>query len=91
MGKRMRDILEDIGSWIIYAIIAVSFIGVFLFAIAFVFHWVSKFKPAQSCIIEFTDGSKAQETDCDIYRDSTNLECIGANYSMYAVKSWSCK
>lgn len=87
----MKDLFKDIGSWIAYAIIALSFIGVFLFAIAFILQWVSKFKPAQACTIEFTDGSKAQEIDCDMYRDSTNLDCFSANYSMYAVKSWSCK
>jgi|LakMenEpi03Aug12_release.lakeMendotaPanAssembly.Ray.scaffolds.fasta_scaffold447128_4 hypothetical protein len=64
---------------------------VVLFLLAFIFTSVSKLKPETKCIIEFSDGLKRQASNCDIYRDSTNLDCNEINYSMYAVKSWECK
>jgi len=87
----MRELIEDIGSFIAYAILALSMVAILLFVLAFIFQSIKKFAPKQYCVIQFTDGSNAQAVGCDMYRDSTNLECDGTNYSMYAVKSWECK
>jgi hypothetical protein len=83
----MKTVIESI---LIVLLFVVSTL-VFLFLLAFIFTSLPKLKPETKCVIEFSDGSKRQASNCDMYRDSTNLDCNEINYSMYAVKSWECK
>ena len=87
----MRDLFEAIASWAFFALLGAGLAVAILFVLAFIFNQISKTLPDKKCAIEFSNGSKFEAINCSIYRDSTNLDCKGINYSMYAVKSWECK
>jgi hypothetical protein len=91
----MSIVTRDLFKSIVVAILVISTgIGLalsILFVLSLIFSQLNKVFPEKKCAIEFSDGSKVQAVNCDIYRDSTNLDCAGINFSMYAVKSWKCK
>jgi len=88
----MKGTFEQFAGFILYAMLLPIGIFGFWYALSFLFQALAIFQTKTDCIVEFIDGSKIKATSCDMWRDSTVLECGNRkSYSVYAVKSWECK